>query len=114
MRTSEVLNRAADLIQERGWAKGSGWCLSGDTGGPLCLEGGLNVAAGYVGAIPVREVVRDYLTSTRPEHISPELGYVIPFAWNDSRKSAAEVIEVLRACAVVEAAKEDAAVPAHA
>jgi hypothetical protein len=109
MNTSDVLNRAADLIEERGWSQGSGWCLGGrDSGGALCLEGGIRVAAQefdiHQAAI---HVVRDYLTDTRPEAINPACGTVIPFSWNDAYgRTAAEVIEVLRATAVIEAARE--------
>jgi hypothetical protein len=107
--TSEVLNRAADLIEERGWSQGTGWCLNGDQGGPLCLEGSIRVAAALdiLVARPVLNVVRDYLTDTRPLDINAFAGYVIPFSWNDAYdRTAAEVVEVLRAAAVIEAARE--------
>ena len=71
--TSEVLNRAADLIEERGWTQGTqGWKVDGA-----------------------------FLDTDEP------------WKWNDTRgRTASEVIEVLRATAVIEAARETEA--AHA
>src|SRR5205085_1256462 len=124
MNTSEVLNRAADLIEERGWTHGSGW---DDIGGPLCLEGAIFAAAQAPvhSRCPAYYAVRDYLSSQ-----------ILPFLWNDSlthnyvmaaiergesltrgvqafRAEGAEyakgvVIAVLRAAAELEAAKDDA------
>lgn len=103
MRTSEVLNTAVEVIRERGWARGS-WGF-GD--GPLCIEGAIVVGSGVTGTplarqlaaegCPAVEAVRDYLDGQEP------------FLWNDDRgRTAAEVIEVLRAAALVEHAKEQA------
>jgi hypothetical protein len=126
MKTSEVLYKAADLIEERGWTEGVGW--RHEDGGPLCLEGGILAAIGgsfdkgdHYGC-PAYEAVRAYLGGP-------------PFMWNDDlanrRVSAAiaagecrmenltevraeakewaknEVIATLRAAAVIEAAKEN-------
>ncbi len=129
--TSVVLNRAADLIEERGWTKGEGW--HHENGGPLCLEGGILAAIGgsveqgdhYI--CPAYKAVRDYL-STRTTSL--------PFIWNDNlahdyvnaaidahdysaggfdlvaARAAAheyaktEVIATLRAAALIEDAKE--------
>lgn len=110
MNTSEVLYRAADLIEERGWVKAVGW--ENGQGEPLCLEGGIMAASGLTNrdiygardplsrwaACPAYRAVSDYLGTT-------DLLYL----WNDQRnRTATEVIEVLRACAVIEAAKENA------
>jgi hypothetical protein len=129
MNTSEVLNRAADLIEERGWASGEGW--EHEKGGSLCLEGGILAAIGgsffrgdhYV--CPAYVAVREYLSDKSDRS---------PFIWNDNlahdrvlaaiargetcSRSLSEVraeanqwaksrvIEVLRACAVIEASRE--------
>lgn len=103
MQTSEVLNTAADLIESRGWVQGtSGW----DKGaGGLCLEGGILAAMGLDRAnvadfgvwidCPARHAVRSYLDDPAP------------YDWNDEPgRTASEVVEVLRACAVIEASRE--------
>jgi hypothetical protein len=110
--TSETLNRAADLIEERGWTQGPrGMSIGTDT--PLCLEGAIGAAVGitkyerYNGedvysydetqSCPAGQAVRAYLDVLRP------------WSWNDHyNRTATEVIEVLRATAVIEAARENA------
>lgn len=106
--TSEVLNKAADLIEEHGWTKGQGWT---DTGKGLCLEGGIAAALGIetnfaaphdeddytqFAACPAYRAVKDYL------------GYRADlWNWNDRRaESAEDVIATLRATALIEAARE--------
>lgn len=125
--TSEVLNLAADLIEERGWTYGRGW--EGD--GPLCLEGAIGAAAGLHGldniyalwACPAAKAVQSYLDNVL------RVGEPL-FRWNDSLRfgrnpdgtiefrwvggspeaadefASSRVIEVLRATAVIEAARE--------
>lgn len=116
MNTSEVLNRAADLIEERGWTTGSGWF--GNEYGPLCIEGGIAAAMGVAGGpgyrCPAYDAVAAYLGK----------GNSGVWAWNDnlphtgmgwrggSREAAMEqsreqVIATLRAVALIEAAKEN-------
>lgn len=112
MKTSEVLNTAADLIEERGWVRGEGWIHADDPNKSLCLEGGIQAAMGLtweqveqssfdaLWACPAYNAVRDYL----------EIGSAL-FQWNDRvDRTQAEVVEVLRATAVIEAAKEEAPV----
>ena len=113
MQTSEVLNQAADLIEERGWAKGN--CgMDAREVAPLCLEGALGAAAGVrvehdlmpfpiysyaaIEKLPAYRVLRDHLECVA------DLYY-----WNDRQGDAACVIEVLRACAVIEQAREQRA-----
>jgi hypothetical protein len=71
--TSEVLNRAADLIEERGWTTGDGWF--GDDGHPLCVEGAIAAAMGERGGpgfrCPARAAVESYVGRA-------------PFIWNDN------------------------------
>ena len=113
LRTSEVLNRAADMIEERGWVRGKGW---GPDDGGLCLEGALIAASGLSAAIgkrlavytqcPAYDAVVAYLGKDPQPRIAPIVDTL--WAWNDARSEVTEVIEVLRAVAVIEAARENA------
>lgn len=111
--TSEVLNLAADLIEERGWVHGTnGWPGFGEGSG-LCLEGGIMAALGldFAGLTslwncPAYEAVERYTGEPRAR------GNGRLFRVND-RSTASQVIEVLRATAVIEAAREDAALLAE-
>lgn len=107
MLTSEVLNTAADLIEKRGWTTMLGlgsdeaveaWFPKPTSTGPLCLEGGINGACQDEKRLARAsiDILAEYLDWTRPL-----------FAWNDrTGRTAAEVIEVLRACALIESARE--------
>lgn len=113
VRTSEVLNKAADLLERHGWTQGAfGWSLEHGRG-RLCLEGGILAAQGiqYVAGngatnkvhhqelveCPAYVAVRDYLDTQMPL-----------WMWNDmTARSQAEVVMVLRAAALVEEAKEN-------
>lgn len=124
MNTSDVLNKAADLIEERGWVQGPGWDWDGRGGTPLCLEGAIGAASGIRGADTHRpfnecdagRAVRAYLDMT--PNIAPRIEWTAApnlsnsplYRWNDQwHRTAAEVIEVLRATAVIEAARESEA-----
>lgn len=109
MNTSEVLNKAADLIEERGWIQGpTGWIIA--DGGPLCLEGGIYAALGDVRgwfrseieACPAYQAVEAYVG----DH------FMGLWQWNDDHdRTAEQVIATLRAVALIEAAKENAETP---
>lgn len=115
MKTSEVLYRAADLIEERGWGQGIDTWSKAD--GAVCVEGALMAVASIpraegcqgpsrkaIETCPAYVAVVDYLAYSHPD-------FGLWF-WNDSEdRSSAEVIEVLRAAAVIEAAKETADEP---
>lgn len=110
---SEVLHIAADRIQAQGWTRGTqGWVASGE----LCVEGALAAALGVDGyalannreqgypefqACPAYKAVQSYLGLTEN---SPYRGDL--WAWNDDQFNGHRVVEVLRAAAEVEAAKE--------
>lgn len=116
-KTSEILNRAADEIQKYGWTIGSkGWYREEGVG--LCVEGGILAAMGYQTAdithtpefteafrsCPAYQAVQDYLDHSQAL-----------YEWNDGLANTGEhVIEVLRGAALVEAAKEQAALDANA
>ncbi len=73
------MDRAADLIQERGWEQYGGWLAATLDAGPLCIEGAIMAAA---------NVKLHALKRT-----------------TDGR-TAEQVIATLRACSAVEATKE--------
>lgn len=114
MRTSEVLDLAADTIQERGWTHvgedwGGGWKVDvwGRDGGPVCIEGAIGAVIGCnpafmcesVNNCPAGIAVKEYLG------IAP---WATLYDFNDEPgRTAEEVIEVLRATAAVERAKEE-------
>lgn len=127
MNTSEVLNRAADLIQERGHRGGGGWPGAQRFDGRLCLEGGIMAAAGITWAngtgywemqsCPAYKAVREYLEGATPFMWQDDLPYA-PISegtggWVGGSEEAARayakerVIAVLRAAAVIEAAREE-------
>lgn len=110
--TSEVLNKAADLIEERGWTTGGGgW--EDKEGSGLCLEGGILAAAGFgtqeytapqfLGC-PAYIAVKSYLGLDDSQAL---------YEWNDGTydfsgesRSAEDVIATLRATALIESARE--------
>lgn len=117
--TSEVLDLAADLIQERGWTTVRDSDPWGIEGGPLCLEGavfaavGLNVNAlplesqGIAERCPAFAAVHEYL-SEGDYYPSPHAMWR-PYTYNDTKgRTAEDVIAVLRAAAAVERVKESA------
>jgi hypothetical protein len=112
MNTSQTLNAAADLIQARGWGtQVDAW--GGD--GPLCIEGALLAASGLD-----RDAMARLWRTDAYRAVTDHLGLPLTggaylegcgnhglFLWNDAEgRTAAEVVEVLRACAMVEAARE--------
>lgn len=111
--TSEVLHLAADLIERRGWARGSGWG-DGTDRHALCLEGGILAALGV--KVPGEEVASNpdlyYPFQQCPayEAVQEFLGDRLEghhlWRWNDGQRSAAHVVEVLRAAAEAEYLKE--------
>jgi hypothetical protein len=104
--TSEVLNRAADLIEERGWIQGPFGMRTVTR--ELCLEGAVRLASG--GQTTSDGALLHYLASApcpAGNAVIAYLGEGEPWLWNDEPgRTAAEVIEVLRAAAVIEAARE--------
>jgi len=121
LRTSEVLHRAADLIEKRGWTQGSGGWGDSPGSSTLCIEGGIAAAVGVTNPAgfarnafrdcPAYRAVADYLA---PQvSASPFVAKAFHkdgiYVWNDDAdRTASEVVEVLRAAAAIEAAKEDA------
>lgn len=116
MKVSEQLNLAADLIQTRGWVWGvNGWNTDGT--GPLCLEGAIAAATGI--SMDASAHSRDRFFSNCPayravdQYLDDDLqGEREPWEWNDDQPNGTRVIEVLRAAAAIEAAREEALVTA--
>lgn len=127
MRTSEVLNTAADLIEQHGWAKGSGaWHFGDHEQQHYCLEGGIMAALGivfggdyvvggvrldalgYLRTCPAYAAVEDYLLEAGELRVTEDGTPQELWSWNDRSADTAErVIEVLRATALLEAVKEN-------
>lgn len=97
MRTSEVLNKAADHIEQYGHMVGRAHGDGTLRTAPACMIGAIGVATidGTSDYAPAVDSLRSYLPwpATIPD-------------WSDSH-TAAEVVEALRACAVIEAAREE-------
>lgn len=123
MKTSEMLNKAADEIQRRGWTDAMGespWGYEDETS-PICLEGGIIAAGGFKNdcdpafkSCPAFKAVSEYLNDWGRANplFAPLVGAgmrVRPYWYNDAPgRTEEEVIGVLRACAVIEHAKEAA------
>jgi hypothetical protein len=120
---SETLNRAADVLQVRGWTRATReienyWFPKACETTPVCVQGAIRAGAGLYtdtdGPLGRHDDARDakawlveYLTTTRPESINPLSGTVIPFGWNDEPgRTVEEVIEVLRAAAATAEVRE--------
>jgi len=100
MRTSEILYTAADLIERDGWHQGDYTAAGGwKQASPSCVMGAINRAAGRM-EIPAACAVMVHLYGAGGGSL---------IQWNDApERTESEVIEVLRAAAVIEAAKENA------
>lgn len=131
MNVASILNKAADLIEERGWIKGAeGWGFA--RGSRLCIEGAIAEAMGLDGdptwghcthvqavntsppGMALREFLGDALWSVREGYNeatrkSMENHNHMPmlYEWNDKfHRTEPEVIEALRATAIIAAARE--------
>jgi hypothetical protein len=102
MNTSDILNKAADLIEEHGWRNdGGGWFSCPPD--PMCVEGALRVAA-HSCTTSRAEAAMHYRRAK--SELAAHVG-MYPWVWNDRvSQSATEVIEVLRAAALIESARE--------
>lgn len=107
--TSEILNKAADYIETEGWLSGA--CgMEADTPG-LCIEGAIGAA---IGASTFGFGERQVYAYDEVEECPAALAVSVHletsgnlYDWNDAKgRTAEEVIEVLRATAVIEAARE--------
>ena len=101
MNTSEILDRAADLIEERGWTQG--W-YCGPTG-ELCAAGAMFVAIGLRPAgwtAPEHPAHRRAMVAFE-RHLMDTFDYFGAHNWNDEPgRTQAEVVNALRAAARAE------------
>ena len=118
MKLSEQLHAAADLIQTYGWGVG-GETWDPAAGEGICLEGAIAAAGGVrlTGGAPLdvdlREcpLYRAVDTYLQDDEQWEESARYRLYRWNDSVATSGEqVIEVLRACALIEEARENAVV----
>jgi hypothetical protein len=115
VKTSEILNLTADYLEEFG--VGRSWFPT--YGEPACLEGAgkavcqKSLGNGWIDRWydEIKPAISAYLAETRPDHAID--GVVYPWLWFDLTKGA-EAVEVLRAAAAVEQAKESEPVKTEA
>lgn len=101
METNDVLNQAADYLQEHGWIQGG----LGKPGGPRCAMGALKSVLGETSVI---EFVAYPPYRALRRHVG---GFVSD--WNDApERTADQVIATLRAAAVIAESRETVAEPA--
>ncbi|MDB5716474.1 MAG: hypothetical protein JWO15_3871 [Sphingomonadales bacterium] len=112
---SEALDLAADAVLARGWTCGGGWYPDLTETTPVCAEGAIRLASTQSGRIDY-ELMRASIAAVSA-HLELKVGthpqYV--FSWNDSLSYTpsdvdpqTRVVEVLRATAVIEQAREAA------
>lgn len=95
MNASEVLNRAADGLERDGWMSPDR-CTDGPA--PTCAQLAIGRVDGVVGGMAAERALLSHIGGSTVGDI---------WRWNDApERTAAEVIEALRAAAVIEAARE--------
>lgn len=100
MNASDVLNKTADRLESNGWLQGG----LGGIEGPNCTVGALRIA----GEVPEECLVPDGPVEDAWHSFMDYIGGVQIADWNDHpRRTATEVVEALRAAALIEAAKEN-------
>lgn len=94
MNESEVLNKAADLIEKYGWIQGSlGWRHAG-----FCALGGIYQATSDLGPIPC--LVSNALVSGTKAQLRETIGLSDIAEWNDDPlRTKEEVVAKLREAA---------------
>lgn len=119
MSTSEILNRAADLIERYGWTKigdDPGVNPWGGAGKPMCLEGGILAAMGLEPTASGLGDEQDYILTNCSAYKAVQAYLETSdrlYIYNDRyAESARDVIGVLRGAALVEAVKEQQEVKA--
>jgi hypothetical protein len=95
MKPSEVLNKAADYIEEHGWAR-----LAFETeDGKVCISGGINRACGSTDALLYDGHIGWRPKNEAREALTKHLGRNF-VEWNDLvAQSADDVLHELRICA---------------
>lgn len=112
MKTSEILDKAADVIERNGWVQDE-WYEFGRAEDPrdcpVCAGGGLDVAAGYDPGEPDDIPALSAAVKAFAAHVDPAFdpaaqgGYGTVAGWNDEPgRTAEEVVRELRAAAASE------------
>lgn len=119
MSTSEILNKAADLIERYGWVQigdtpnSNPW---GGAGKPMCLEGGILAAMGLEPTVNGLGDEQDAILTACPAYKAVQEYLDHPYRlyrYNDKEgRTAEEVIATLRGAALVESIKENVEVKA--
>jgi hypothetical protein len=118
-KTSEVLDLAADVIEQRGWCTGT-WNNTREDA-PVCIEGGIAAALGLEIDLGGSDEATygSFITCPAYTAVQNYLGLNdFLYGWNDEvshsdsetlvyARSKEQVVEVLRAAAAVERAKEE-------
>lgn len=113
MRTSEVLNKAADLIEQHGWINVANAHDSNPWGGggkPMCIEGGILAALGIevTGGSITSDEDRELTNCSAYKAVQEYLGVDRLYRYNDTKgRTAEEVVSTLRVVARLEADKEN-------
>ena len=112
---SDTLNRAADLIQIRGWGQGPSTWGDSAARSRLCVEGAIAAVSG-VSMLDLEDIGEGVTPHRNELEACPAYKAMVDylqfkgtflFTWNDQRgRTQEQVIEVLRAAAVIEEAKE--------
>lgn len=117
MKTSEILTKAADIIEDQGWVKGAAGTIVGD--GPKCLMGAVGQAAGITTFPAAQDDQEHYSCVGIYDHpagkaLVEHMGVADSdhlWKFNDAAEGVNDVLEVLRAAALIEAGREDYADP---
>lgn len=99
---SQILFEAANLIDKAGWWNGN----PGDIYTGVCALQAISLTASTYNR-RIRSVVMDVFEKWVAPSLPPLTSFtsIVPY-WNDSRSCKEEVTSALRACAVIERAKE--------
>lgn len=100
------LEKAAELIESRGWANGAGWPNPADQTAPLCLEGGImaalgiNVVSNLDEGDPIGFLAKCPAYRTVKDHLGTQYPIDRVWAWNDRpERTVEQVTELLRTVA---------------
>lgn len=97
MKAYEILNKAADLLETNGWCHG----YYKDMDGNLCAAGA-TYEADHSGSVDADHVLLEYVSTQR------DIPWPSVEAWNDTPgRTPEEVIEAMRAAAVIEQARTE-------
>lgn len=110
LKTSEVLDLAADKIEENGWRTGGGWFPEQHYDQRICLEGGIVAALGLTPETLDLDDEDDWSSlQTCPAYVAVKSHIGTSgalWSWNDRQTSKEPVLAALRGAAEAERQKE--------